>query len=319
MATTTQNLRTLAAAWKVGVENIPIVVDLMKYSNLLQTAAVAKASNGIKHRYRYFNSLPTAVFRVIGEAITPQKVDVNTAQIDLKELVFDLYDDYQAILQYPGGKNQWLVDNYPAAMAGISNAVAKAVYYGYDPTFGYLKAFKGLHQYAKDLSQVIAQKGGTTAQRTSIFAVRWDEFDGASLRYNNTDLLNVIDMTPNQPVPVVTDTTNNYQLNVFKWIISSYFALIVPSKKSVAAITQVDSSHAPTADNMNALVNAVAAPNGNVVIYTSALGARQIATLKDTKYNMFTETNYDNAVSAWRGVPIFINENISEVETTALD
>jgi len=319
MATTTANLQTLAAAWKVGVDNVPIVVDLLKYSNLLQSATVAKASNGIKHRYRYFNSLPTAVFREIGEGITPQKVDVNTAQIDLKELVFDLFDDYQAVLQYPGGKDQWLIDNYPAAMAGISNALARATYYGYDATFGYSGAFKGLHQYAKDLSQVIAQKGGTTSSRTSIFAVRWDEFDGASLRFNNTDLINVIDMTPNQPVPIVTDTTNNYQLNVFKWIFSAYFSLVVPSKKSVAAITQIDSTHAPTADNMNALVNAVAAPNGNVAIYTSNLGAREIATLKDSKYSMLTEGNYDNAVYAWRGVPIYIDENISEVETTALD
>lgn len=319
MATTTPNLQALAAAWKVGVDNVPIVVDLLKYSTLLQSAVAAKASNGIKHRYRYFNALPTAVFREIGEGITPQKIDMNTAQIDLKELVFDLFDDYQAILQYPGGKDQWLTDNYPAALAGITNALAKAVFYGYDATFGYSGAFKGLHQYAKDLSKVIAQKGGASASNTSIFAVRWDEFDGASLRFNNTDLINVIDMTPNQPVPIVTDTTNNYQLNVFKWIFSAYFTLVIPSKKSLAVITQVDATHPPTVDNMNALVNAISAPNGQAAIYTSNLGARQIATLKDSKYNMFTESNYDNAVGAWRGVPILLEENIVETESSVLD
>lgn len=319
MATTTANLQALAAAWKVGVENVPIVVDLLKYSDLLQTAIAAKASNGIKHRYRYFNSLPTAVFREIGEAITPQKIDINTAQIDLKELVFDLYDDYQAILQYPGGKSQWLIDNYPAALAGITNALSKAVYYGYDATFGYSGAFKGLHQYAKDLSQVIAQKGGTTGSRTSIFAIRWDEFDGASLRFNNTDLINVMDMTPQQPIPIVTNTTTNTQLDIFKWKFSSYFSLIVPSKKSVAAITQIDATHAPTVDNMNALINAVKAPNGRVAIYTSSLGSRMIDTLKDAKYNLMGESDYDNAVGSWRKIPIFIDENISEVETTDLD
>ena len=104
MATTIANLQNLATAWEVGEGSMPIVIDLLKNSRLLQTAAVAKASHGIKHKYRYFNELPTAVFREIGEGIVPQKLENNSAQIDLKELVFDLYDDYQAIKQYPGGK-----------------------------------------------------------------------------------------------------------------------------------------------------------------------------------------------------------------------
>jgi len=320
MATTIDNLQTLAAAWQCGVEFQPIIVDLLKYSNLLQTAAVGKASHGIKHRYRYFNSLPTAAFRDIGDGIVPQKVDVNTAQIDLKELGFDLYDDYRAILEYPGGKDAWLADNAPAAYAGISNAISRAVFYGNITTFGYAKAFKGLHQYAKDLSQVIAQKGGSTGYRTSAFAVRWDDFDGASIKINNTAPVNVLDITPSQPVPIVLSTSTNEQLNVYKWIIASYMTLIVPSKKSVAVITQIDATHAPTADNMNALVDAVRAPNGRVAIYTSNLGARQIATLKDGKLSAYmTDNNYDNSVGSWRNVPIFVDENISEAETTGLD
>ena len=47
MAITTANLQALAAAWGVGNEYQPIVVDLLKRSSLLQTATVAKASHGI--------------------------------------------------------------------------------------------------------------------------------------------------------------------------------------------------------------------------------------------------------------------------------
>ena len=47
MATTTSNLQALAAAWGVGNEYQPIVVDLLKRSSLLQTATVAKASHGM--------------------------------------------------------------------------------------------------------------------------------------------------------------------------------------------------------------------------------------------------------------------------------
>lgn len=320
MATTTANLQTLAAAWGVGTEYLPIIVDLMKRSSLLQTATAARSTHGIKHKYRYFNTLPTAAFREIGDGIVPQKIDMNTASIDLKELVFDLYDDYQAILQYPGGKDAWVRDNTPAAMAGLANALATAVFYGNNSTFGYAGAFKGFHQYAKDLSQVVAQKSGTTGSRTSIFAVRWDEFDGASLRFNNTALMNVLDMTPTQPIPIVTNTTTNAQLDIFKWKFSSYFSLIVPSAKSVAAITQVDASHAPTVDNMNALVDAVEASTGNTVIYTSKLGRRMIATLKDAKMNTFSDGgDYNSYLPSWRGVPIIVDENILATETTVLD
>ena len=61
MAITTSNLQALAAAWGVGNEYQPIVVDLLKRSSLLQTATVAKASHGIKHKFRYFNSFIASV------------------------------------------------------------------------------------------------------------------------------------------------------------------------------------------------------------------------------------------------------------------
>ena len=205
-------------------------------------------------------------------------------------------------------------------MAGIANALARAVFYGYDATFGYAKAFKGLHQYAIDLSKRVAQKGGSSGSCTSIFGVRWDAFDGASLRFNNTALMEISDLTPNQPIPTVTNTTTNAQMNIFKWIISSYFALVIPSAKSLGVITQVSAAAAPTVDNMNALVDAIDAPTGEKAIYTSKLGRRMIATLKDAKYNALgTDTNYNSMLLTWAGVPIYVDENISEVETNVLD
>ena len=320
MATTLATLQTLAAAWGVGIDQVPIVVDLIKRSGLLQTATVAKASHGIKHKYRYFNSLPTAAFREIGSGIVPQKIDMNWASIDLKEIAFDLFDDYQAIDQYPGGKSQWLIDNTPAVMAAIGNAVAKAVYYGNDATFGYARAFKGLHQYAKDLSQVTKQKGGASGSRNTIFAVRWDELDGCSLRINNSELISVKDITPSQPTVMVTNTTTNEQLNIYKWLISSYFSLVVPSAKSVAAITQIDASNIPTAQEMDALIDAVAAPSGNVVLYMNGTTKALINSLKGGKLNLMNgDTTYDQNLLAWGITPIILDDNLSKVETTVLD
>ena len=320
MATTLANLQTLAAAWGVGTNQTPIVVDLIKRSGLLQTAVVSKASHGIKHKYRTFNTLPTAVFREIGSGIVPQKIDVNWAEIALKEIAFDLFDDYQAIDQYPGGKDQWLIDNTPAVMAAIANAVAQAVYYGYDPTFGMSKAFKGFHQYAKDLGNVTKQAGGSTGSRNTIFAVRWDDLDGASLRVNNSELISVKDITPIQPTVMVTNTSTNEQLNIYKWLISSYFTLVVPSKKSVAAITQITSAAIPTASDMDALIDAVAAPSGNVFLYMNGTTKALINSLKGGKLNLFNGDNtYDQNLLAWGNTPIILDDNLSAVETTVLD
>jgi hypothetical protein len=320
MAITTANLQALAAAWDVGTEFEPIVIDMLRISSFLRTAVTAKASHGIKHEYRFFKSLPLAVFREIGEGIVPQKIGPDKAQIDLKELVFDLYEDYQGILQYPGGKEGWLKDYYPIALMALTNAITQSSFYGNIPGFGYEKAFKGFHQYAKDLGQVVAQKGGSSGSRSSIFAVRWEKFDGASLRFNNTELLNVIDMTPNQPIPIVTDTTTNKQMNIFKWIFSSYFTLVIPSAKSVAAITQIDSSHLPTADDINDMLHAVRAETGNTVIYCNTVGEKAISKLKEGKLNMFAESaDYNDYVSSWRGIPIYLEDALVATETNVLD
>jgi len=127
-------------------------------------------------------------------------------------------------------------------------------------------------------------------------------------------------MTPNQPIPIVTDTTTNKQMNIFKWIFSSYFTLVIPSAKSVAAITQIDGGHLPTADNINDMLNAVRAETGNTVIYCNTVGEKAISKLKEGKLNMFAESaDYNDYVSSWRGIPIYLEDALVATETSVLD
>lgn len=308
------NLQTLAAAWRVGTDNEPIAIDLMRNSILLQTATVAKATHGSKHRFRFFDELPTAAFRDIGQGITPQRLDHNTATVDLKELTFKLYEDYRAIDEYPGGKDGWLRDNYDAAINALAQGAIKATYYG-NKTEGIAGSFKGLIQYAQDMDTIVKACNGTSGERTSIFGVRWDEKTGASIRINNTNLLDVRDLSPNNPVPIVLDTTYNKQMDVYQWLFASYFTLVMPSK-SVAAITQLSGDKTITVDDMNALVNKISKIGGQKAIYTSELGMIKIAKLKHEKLNMFTETmDMNTYLAAWRGVPIYVDDNILETET----
>ncbi len=312
-----QNLQALAAAWGVGTEFIPVIIDLIKNSRLLQSAVVQKASHGIKHRYRIYNNLPEAAFREIGQGITPQKLDINTAQIDLKELVFDLFDDYKAVDEYPSGKDGYVIDATPAALAAIAQSLTKALFYGNTATIGIPGGFKGFHQYAVDLGNTI-NAGGTNNASTGIYAVRWDAESGASIRVNNKALIDIKDLTPNQPTPIVTNTTDNIQLDVYKWKFSSYATLVVASAKSVAKIRGLDSANAVTAAHLNSLIDMVDDAAGQVFLYANRTGINQIRNLKNTKLNLFSETSdYNTRVASWNGVPILLDENIVNTEPNA--
>jgi hypothetical protein len=321
MATTTAVLQNLAAQWAVP-DDPTLIVDLIKRSGILQTALVLPSSHGNKHKYKYFNSLPSSAFRALGAGIVPSAISHNTAAIDLWDVSALAQEDATEIEAYPGGKAGWIRANMGAFIEGMGQTIAKQIIYGTDITFGSTAGFLGLHQYTKANSNVI-QAGGTTGSRTSIFAVRWDASNGASLRVNagtTGNLIKVNDITPVNPALVVTSTTTNAQLPVYSWWLNAFMTLINPADTASAVITQVDASNAPTYTEMNQLLDYVDAGSGQTYIYCNSLGARMIASLKDTKLNLFSETmNYNDYVSSWRGVPIIIDNNILSTETTALD
>lgn len=320
MATTTPRLQGLATAWAVP-DDPAIIVDLAKASGLLQTAEVLRANGGITHTFKMHNSIPSAAFRNIGEGSIPSAVSIDAKKIDLWPLESKAEADYMFVDNYPGGKDGWLMDNMGAYLEGMGQAISKQAFYGGTSFAASAKGFLGLHAYAKALSNVVGQLGGASASRTSIFCVRWDGNDGANLRVNQAgDLINVKDLTPTNPVTVVTDTTTNTQLTAYQWLLNAFFTLIVPGKKSVGVLTQIDSTHKPTVDYMNKLVKSVYSPTGRKVIYCNLDGLTYIESLKDTKLNMFTESNdYDTALGYWAGVPIIVDENILSTETTDLD
>lgn len=308
------NLQSIAAAWGVG--NEVVIADLIKNAPMLQTATVRRATHGTKHRYRFTENIPEAVFREVGQGIVPQRIDQNRAAIDLKELVFKLYDDYRIIDEWTGGKEGFLRDNYQVAYEGLAQGISKAVFYG-NLTEGSAGSFKGLLQYAADFNTIVSQKAGTSGARSSIIGVRWDEHAGASLRVNNNGLLDIRDLTPSGTSTIVTDTTTNTQMEVYQWLFASYFALVATSKSSVAAITQIASDKDVTVDDMNKLVNVISrVAGGNRAIYTTEMGLMKISKLKSDKLSMFMETmNVDTYVASWRGVPIYVDGNLLETET----
>jgi len=322
MPVTLPNLQNVVTQWKVP-DDLTILIDFVKASGLLQTALVRPSSHGTQHKYKYFNSLPAAAFRSLGAGIAPSALDQNWAKIDLWDCASLAEEDFQVVESYPKGKEGWVAQNMSAFVEALGQAFAQQCYYGTLDTLGNKNGFKGFHQYCTDTNQRIAAGDGTTGI-TSIFAVRWEEYNGANIRVignatNGIDMLKVTEVTATAPALVVTNTTSNTQLPVYAWWLNVMGALIVPSAKSVACIYGVDSTHAPTVEMMNRMLDFVEASSGQTYIYANKLGRRQIASLKDAKTTLYkADMDYNNFLESWRGVPIILDDNISLAETTAI-
>jgi len=325
MALTLAQIQNLAIEW--GVPDSPtIIADLIKRSGILQTAIVRKASHGIKHKYKIFNELPSATFRNIGGGIVPVAISKTRASIDLWNAVMLLEADYKDVEENPGSKAGWETANSPAAVEGFGQTIAKQIIYGTDPTFGSTNGFLGFHQYAKANSKVVKQMGGDVTpgagKCSTLFAVRWDENDGASIRVGSqSNIVNIRDLTPATPVTSVTNTTTNEKDLVYQWLIDGFLSLIIPSATSVAAITQIDLTHAPTVTDINNLVDAVDTGTGQVYLYCNNVVRNLIYNLKDGKLKLVPgDTEYNTQVLNWNGMaPLVLDQNLSRVETSVLD
>lgn len=321
MALTIAQVQNLMVEW--GVQGSPLIIaDLVKRSGMLQTALIRPASDGIKHKYKWMNELPTASFRAIGGSVVPSTISKDKAAIDLWNLVTYLKADYKDVEENPNGKNGWVASNMPGANQGFGQAIAKQCFYGTDPTFGSTAGFLGLHQYAKLNGNVVKQMGGASGASNTLFAVRWDADDGASIRHGSQpNLINIRDLTPTTPMTTVTDTTTGAETIDYKWLIDAFFALIIPSKTSVAALTQIDATHAPTVTDINNLIDAVDTGNGNIYLYCNNKVRSMVWNLKDGKLKMVpSDSSYNTMVTNWNGMAdLILDQNLVSTETSVLD
>lgn len=320
MATTIATLQNLNTAWQVPDDN-SILIDLTKQSGILQTALVRPSSHGNKHKYKYWNNLPSGGFRSFGVGIVPSVISKDTVSNDLWEYADLMQGDAGEVMAHPGGKAGWLRDNVPAFLEGAGNKISTQIIYG-TTSFGSTSGFLGFHQYAKNNSKVTAQLSGSSGSRTSIFAVRWDQTNGASLRVwpQSGRLIEVMDLTPSQPVTVTTDTTTGAQLPVYQWWVRAYFTLVIPAATAVAAITQIDATHLPTAQQFETLIAAVRKNSGNIVLYGNDLAYSSLIALKYGKLSALVgDSNLDVSVAAFNGTPFVLDQNILSTETTDLD
>jgi len=320
-----QTLQYLATQWSAAQQMF--IDNLTKSAGILRTASVGYANNGLFHKYNFATALPTASIRSINGSVTPTTTTFDLKQLDLKELITLETVDATLAKGDPSGPDGYMNKVAPGHMESLAQAAEKSIVYGLNGTYGAVDGFKGFHDLAKEAetarSLSVIDAGGTS-NTTSIFAVHWKpevcQLVIPSGIAAGGDLVVSTVMNNGQVTLMVTNTTTGAQMPVYQVMYQMMLALQAGSNYSVHRIIGVDSgSNAPTAAEIDTLVDLVKGDSANTILYTSRLGKRAMQTLKATKF--FTQAvqdqNMNTMLDFWNGIPVIVSDNILETETKA--
>jgi hypothetical protein len=320
-----QTLQYLATQWSAAQQMF--IDNLTKSAGILRTASVGYANNGLFHKYNFATALPTASIRSINGSVTPTTTTFDLKQLDLKELITLETVDATLAKGDPSGPDGYMNKVAPGHMESLAQAAEKSIVYGLNGTYGAVDGFKGFHDLAKEAetarSLSVIDAGGTT-NTTSIFAVHWKpevcQLVLPSGIAAGGDLVVSTVMNNGQVTLMVTNTGTGAQMPVYQVMYQMMLALQAGSNYSVHRIIGVDSgSNAPTAAEIDTLVDLVKGDSANTILYTSRLGKRAMQTLKATKF--FTQAvqdqNMNTMLDFWNGIPVIVSDNILETETKA--
>ena len=327
MATTSATLQNLAIEW--GVQDAPAVIaDLVKSTGILQTATVATANYGNKHKYKRWNALPAGTFRNFGTGIVPVSLSKDMESLDLWEVSSLLQGDVGEVDAHPGGMAGWFQANYPGVLAGLGQTISKQIVYGTELQTGSTyyasqNGFLGLAQYnvANGTFTEIDANDSYTGAQTSIHFVRWEGDTGASLRVYPNASGELITTEFLGKSLVVTSTTTNAQQPVYSWLIKAYMTLVIPAATSSFMVCGFNNTNDnPTAPQLDYALDYVSQGGaGNIGIYCNLKGMAAIRTLKYAKVTIDTaNTGVNNNVTTWNGVPVYLDTNITSAEYAAL-
>lgn len=320
-----QTLQYLATQWSAAQQMF--IDNLTKSAGILRTATVGYANNGLFHKYNFATALPTASIRSINGSVTPTTTTFDLKQLDLKELITLETVDATLAKGDPSGPDGYMNKVAPGHMESLAQAAEKSIVYGLNGTYGAVDGFKGFHDLAKEAetarSLSVIDAGGTS-NTTSIFAVHWKpevcQLVIPSGIAAGGDLVVSTVMNNGQVTLMVTNTGTGAQMPVYQVMYQMMLALQAGSNYSVHRIIGVDSgSNAPTAAEIDTLVDLVKGDSTNTILYTSRLGKRAMQTLKATKF--FTQAvqdqNMNTMLDFWNGIPVIVSDNILETETKA--
>jgi len=121
-------------------------------------------------------------------------------------------------------------------------------------------------------------------------------------------------------VPVIHNVTTGESRIDYQMLHKGYAGMFSGNSFDIAAMTQIDGSHLPTAMLLQELIDMVEGTAGNTLLYISSRKKRYIETLSDAKYERGSmDKDYNVLLSYFNTIPIVVDGNISNVETSVLD
>lgn len=321
----TANLRKLAEQWASPAQ--ASIESLTNLSGFLKVAETIEASNDLWHKHKNVNSLPSFSAVPPGGSIGDTTVSSDVLQTDLKTIKAHQSESADIVENWKAGKAAYFDAQRPSYLEAYGQKVSNLVFYGDDATFGDVAGFRGLHQFAKAYGNEIAGSG-TSGSTTTIFAVKFRSgVNGCGMLFDNqvmggADIMKSTVLNPNIPVLEVTNTTGNQKKEVYQVVHKGTSSFLTTSTYDVARYhsLQDDTSDRPTARNLNALIDLVRGESSNTFLFMNRLGRRLVNDLKTTDLQTnVMDTDYNIVVDMFNGIRIILDDNISSVETDALD
>jgi hypothetical protein len=308
------SLRRLATHY--GVEQDPIIEHLSKMSGIVDTAAVIASSNGRFHKFRKYSSLPTASVRAIGDSFTDQSVQYTNEQISLKSVGITVSEDAEECEEV--GVEQYFNEDLPAHVEAVTQAMVAGIIYGTNPSYGNAANNLGWLQYAQayDKSTAIGGTSGTT----SIWVVKMVPRRSCILLNRKLleqgKLLSVEVL--NDGKKVLEYTGSGTKKPVYQALIYTNFGWLTSMEYSVHHIYGVDTSNAPTDQQLKAAVRSVHGKSYDTFIYTSPFGSDVMDSLNITDFSSRNNDGGRNTkIKTYDEIPIVVDDNIRSNETVA--
>jgi hypothetical protein len=296
-----------------------LIDNLLKASALVSHASIIPATHGDIHKYKHWTGLPDIAGRTFGEGFDVSTPTKGVYQLDLQQIGV-VHEEDQRVVDTSNYVNptEFFDEHAPAYYAAMGQAIATAIFTGSADNV----LFNNLQTVATANSNTI-DAGGSGSGRTWVYCVKWEP-DKTGIVVNPSVVSDFASLVRVSPKNVdasgrmqsrYKDTAAETKQPIYEVGYDSIFNLLNNSAYNVACYYNLENTtdKKPTVANMLRLIDLAKGMPGNTYIYTSRLGRRLLAELKDAKLQMMTtDTNYAVSTLAFDGIPIFLDENIAE-------
>ncbi len=306
-------LTLLDIAKRTGNDPQVGIVESMIQSNALLQVLPFRSINGISYRYAQRKGLPTVSFRGFNQGVTASKSVVQQITIETKNIGGRSQIDKLLAEADPQGVQHARAEEDMSFLAAMGNLYNSKAFYG-NATTSPLE-FNGIASMLNALGGTAIGAGGSTG--SSIYAVAFNDavspqgrMRGVEGILGNGKNISMVDMGLYYAVDA---DSNSYLAYTTEFEFAP--GLAVYDTRSIARLANIDSTHKPSVTLLNQIITAMF-PFVPSMFFCSKQTYNWVQDLKGTTINNVTVgNNLFERVTQFNGIPILIDENISDSET----